>query len=53
VPLELGSGEAVVVGWPDKWSGESGRVGVHGRSRRAQVAQTGNDTLAEFTLTAA
>ena len=53
VPLELGSGEAVVVGWPDKWSGRIWpRSACTGDAGGLKCAQTGNDTLAEFTLTA-
>ena len=53
VPLELQSGEAVVVGWPDKWSGRIWpRSECTGDPGKLKCAQTGNDTLAEFTLTA-
>ncbi|HTA91058.1 MAG TPA: thaumatin family protein [Polyangiaceae bacterium] len=53
VPLELESGQAVVVGWPDKWSGRIWpRSECTGDPGELKCAQTGNDTLAEFTLTA-
>jgi hypothetical protein len=53
VPLQLESGEAVVVGWPDKWSGRIWpRSECTGDPGKLKCAQTGNDTLAEFTLTA-
>ncbi len=53
VPLELDSGQAVVVGWPDKWSGRIWpRSECTGDPGKLKCAQTGNDTLAEFTLTA-
>ena len=53
VPLKMESGEAVVVGWPDKWSGRIWpRSECTGDPGQLKCAQTGNDTLAEFTLTA-
>ena len=53
VPLEMESGTAVVVGWPDKWSGRIWpRSECTGDPGKLKCAQTGNDTLAEFTLTA-
>jgi len=53
VPLKMESGDAVVVGWPDKWSGRIWpRSECTGDAGKLKCAQTGNDTLAEFTLTA-
>jgi hypothetical protein len=53
VPLKADSGQAFVVGWPDKWSGRIwGRTQCTGADTSLKCAQTGNDTLAEFTLTA-
>jgi hypothetical protein len=54
VPLQINAGEAFVIGWPNKWSGRIwGRTQCTGTSYTDfKCAQTGNDTLAEFTLTA-
>jgi hypothetical protein len=53
VPLQIDAGQAYVVGWPDKWSGRIwGRTACTGAPASLKCAQTGNDTLAEFTLTA-
>lgn len=53
VPYKLASGDAIVVGWPDKWSGRIWpRSACTGDAGKLKCAQTGNDTLAEFTLTA-
>jgi len=53
VPYKLASGDAIVVGWPDKWSGRIWpRSECTGDPGKLTCAQTGNDTLAEFTLTA-
>jgi len=53
VPYPLASGAAIVVGWPDKWSGRIWpRSECVDNGGKLKCAQTGNDTLAEFTLTA-
>ena len=53
VPYKLASGDAIVLGWPDKWSGRIWpRSACTGDPNKLKCAQTGNDTLAEFTLTA-
>ncbi len=54
VPLQVAPGQAFVVGWPNKWSGRIwGRTQCTGADYTTiKCAQTGNDTLAEFTLTA-
>jgi hypothetical protein len=54
-PLQVAAGQAYVVGWPNKWSGRIwGRTQCTGTTSYTTIkcAQTGNDTLAEFTLTA-
>ncbi len=53
VPYKLASGDAIVVGWPNNWSGRIWpRSECTGDPGKLKCAQTGNDTLAEFTLTA-
>ncbi len=54
VPLQVDPGQSFVVGWPNTWSGRIwGRTECTGSAYNAiKCAQTGNDTLAEFTLTA-
>jgi hypothetical protein len=53
IPLKMDSGQAVVVGWPNKWSGRIWpRSACTGTGGALKCAQTGNDTLVEFTLTA-
>jgi hypothetical protein len=53
VPLKIGAGQLLVVGWSDKFSGRIwGRSECTGTGGNLKCAQTGNDTLAEFTLTA-
>jgi hypothetical protein len=54
-PLEAAPGQAFVAGWPNNWSGRIwGRTECTGTTSYTSIkcAQTGNDTLAEFTLTA-
>jgi hypothetical protein len=52
VPLQVDPGQSFAVGWPDKWSGRVwGRTACTGAPASLKCAQTGNDTLAEFTLT--
>jgi hypothetical protein len=53
VPLKIDSGQAFAVGWPNKWSGRIWpRSACTGTGGGLKCAQTGNDTLVEFTLTA-
>jgi len=53
VPFKIGAGRLLVVGWSDKFSGRIwGRSECTGTGGNLKCAQTGNDTLAEFTLTA-
>jgi hypothetical protein len=53
VPLPINPGQAFVVGWPNKWSGRIwGRTACTGTGGNLKCAQSGKDTLVEFTLTA-
>ena len=54
VPYKMEAHTAIVVGWPDKWSGRTWpRTACTGNGDNLKCAQTGRDTLVEFTLTAA
>ncbi len=51
--LEIAAGDLQVVGWSNKFSGRVWpRSGCTGTGNNPKCAQTGNDTLAEFTLNA-
>jgi len=51
--LEIASGDLQVIGWSNKFSGRVWpRSGCTGTGNNPKCAQTGNDTLAEFTLNA-
>jgi hypothetical protein len=53
VPLKIAAGQKLVVGWSNKFSGRVwGRSECTGTGGNLKCAQTGNDTLAEFTLNA-
>jgi hypothetical protein len=52
-PLKIAAGALQVVGWSNKFSGRVWpRSGCTGTGTNLKCAQTGNDTLAEFTLNA-
>jgi hypothetical protein len=53
VPFKIATGELYVFGWSNKFSGRVwGRSECTGTGGNLKCAQTGNDTLAEFTLNA-